>query len=323
MIGSIYLPSKEEQNSTTSFASASAQSISDYVHQLSPSFTAGRQEDSSLFLLSLLDHCKKCLLSPTMPSMTTPIDQIFGINVLSSIQCSRCSTISSREESQYLLTLEVDGLTTVTQALFHFIEPEIMEDDNAYQCLYCDDRVTATKHLSLAYLSPIVLINLKRTGYDGNARKLTHRINYDEWLDLRPYINEDVRDSNRENESDQDNPFVYRLYAVIVHIGEDLHCGHYTCYVRDSNNVWFLLDDALHRRVQMNEVLNNHGAFVLFYGKVPATSGNSLQAFKQQAGSESLPYLNLSSPFTVAVPSTTVRYTALQLRQKIIVSRLP
>jgi len=36
----------------------------------------------------------------------------------------------------------------------------------------------------------------------------------------------------------------YRLHGVLVHSGGSLHSGHYYCYVRNTNNVWYQMDDA-------------------------------------------------------------------------------
>lgn len=31
----------------------------------------------------------------------------------------------------------------------------------------------------------------------------------------------------------------YDLYAVIVHLGHHTSAGHYYCYVKNSNNMWY------------------------------------------------------------------------------------
>ena len=40
----------------------------------------------------------------------------------------------------------------------------------------------------------------------------------------------------------------YELYAVLVHEGASVHSGHYYCYVRPSNGVWYQLDDDVVRQ---------------------------------------------------------------------------
>lgn len=41
----------------------------------------------------------------------------------------------------------------------------------------------------------------------------------------------------------QDGDVRYSLYGVLVHSGYSTHSGHYYCYVRTSNNMWYTLDD--------------------------------------------------------------------------------
>ena len=39
-------------------------------------------------------------------------------------------------------------------------------------------------------------------------------------------------------------PLRYDLYAVLVHAGHSVHSGHYYCYVRGGNGMWYICDDA-------------------------------------------------------------------------------
>lgn len=36
----------------------------------------------------------------------------------------------------------------------------------------------------------------------------------------------------------------YKLYAVLVHSGFSCHSGHYYCFVRNSNNFWYCMNDS-------------------------------------------------------------------------------
>ena len=37
----------------------------------------------------------------------------------------------------------------------------------------------------------------------------------------------------------------YKLYAVLVHSGFSCHSGHYYCFVRNSNNFWYCMNDSV------------------------------------------------------------------------------
>lgn len=41
------------------------------------------------------------------------------------------------------------------------------------------------------------------------------------------------------------DPLFYQLYAVVVHVDmlNASFFGHYICYVKDSNGVWYKIDD--------------------------------------------------------------------------------
>ncbi|XP_052735657.1 ubiquitin carboxyl-terminal hydrolase 23 isoform X2 [Vigna angularis] len=62
----------------------------------------------------------------------------------------------------------------------------------------------------------------------------------------------------------QDGDVKYSLYGVLVHTGSSTHSGHYYCYVRTSNNMWYTLDDNRVSHVSEREVLNQQ-AYMLFY----------------------------------------------------------
>lgn len=37
---------------------------------------------------------------------------------------------------------------------------------------------------------------------------------------------------------------IYDLYGVIIHVGGGLNFGHYYCYVKNSNNMWYCMNDS-------------------------------------------------------------------------------
>ena len=68
----------------------------------------------------------------------------------------------------------------------------------------------------------------------GKFGKLNKRVTFPEELNISPYM------SRNNNES-----LFYRLYAVVVHVDmlNASFFGHYICYVKDSNGVWYKIDD--------------------------------------------------------------------------------
>lgn len=70
---------------------------------------------------------------------------------------------------------------------------------------------------------------------------------------------------------------MYKLASVLVHHGQTSNSGHYFCYVRNSNNSWYVMDDSHVSQVSLDEVLKQK-AYVLFYVRTP--DANSQQHFQ-------------------------------------------
>ena len=42
---------------------------------------------------------------------------------------------------------------------------------------------------------------------------------------------------------EQLEPVMYKLYGVLVHSGYSCNSGHYYCYVKGSNSMWYEMND--------------------------------------------------------------------------------
>ncbi|XP_050219640.1 ubiquitin carboxyl-terminal hydrolase 2-like [Mercurialis annua] len=129
----------------------------------------------------------------------------------------------------------------------------------------------ATKRVLIDKAPPVLTIHLKRFSQDARGRlsKLNGHVNFNEVLDLRPYI--DQRCPNRQE-------CVYRLLGVVEHLGT-MRGGHYVAYVRSDkrskdkadseigSSVWYHASDANVREVSLEDVLRCE-AYILFYEKI-------------------------------------------------------
>ncbi|CAF4854420.1 unnamed protein product, partial [Rotaria sp. Silwood1] len=263
----------------------SADSIRAHVHLISPVFNIGEQEDVSEFIITLFDHFICCLpshlsISSTLSLESTIIDQIFNIKLLSSGQCPSCLYSFKKKETTNMLIIEINNLNNLTDALAHFFD---REEVSSFTCSNCCKCVKLDKRITINELSPILIINFKRcrVSFDS-TEKLSHQVNYNELLDVFPYMTSySVSSSDKTENIDSSNNFFYKLYAIINHIGDDLNSGHYYCYVRSVDNLWFLVDDVHCRTVSSAEVLNHPQALMLFYGKVFYTSKTIDTSFQQ------------------------------------------
>lgn len=83
------------------------------------------------------------------------------------------------------------------------------------------------------------------------------------------------------------NPAEYSLHSVIVHIGgaSSYSYGHYICFIRTAENVWYKCDDDEIQRVDETEVANS-AAYMLFYQRTvskPSPQELAHAAFLQPA----------------------------------------
>ncbi|CAF3179937.1 unnamed protein product, partial [Rotaria sp. Silwood2] len=243
-----------------------------HVHLISPVFNIGEQEDISEFIITFLDHFICCLpshlpISSTLSLEPTIIDQIFNIKLLSSGQCPSCLYTFKKEEITNILLIEINNLNNLTDALAHFFDREVV---SSFTCSNCCKCVKLDKRITINELSPILIINFKRcTMSFDSTEKLSHQVNYNELLDVSPYMTPySLASSEKTEKINSSNNFFYKLYAIINHIGDNLNSGHYYSHARSVDNCWFLVDDAHCANVSSIEVLNHPEALILFYANV-------------------------------------------------------
>ncbi|TPX34877.1 hypothetical protein SmJEL517_g02658 [Synchytrium microbalum] len=146
---------------------------------------------------------------------------------------------------------------------------------------------TGRKRYLLASPQPEVLVlHLKRfhTLSMGRIRKVEDFVEFDELIDLEPFVVPDdlTSDSSSNGASDKSPPasWKYRVNGIVVHSGGGYTSGHYTAYVRlpadlDKNDEsgqplggnWVYTSDTHTRRASWQEV-SQCEAYVLFYEKV-------------------------------------------------------
>ncbi|XP_035211828.1 ubiquitin carboxyl-terminal hydrolase 36-like isoform X1 [Stegodyphus dumicola] len=271
-------------------------------------FQFGQQEDAHEFLRYVIDHLwRSCLhqnngikLDPASKE-TTVINQIFGGYHRSQVTCLRCREKSNTFDHFMDFILDIkQNVLTLEKALEKFIQPEILEQENAYKCPKCKMKVVAQKRFSVFQPPNVATFQLKRFDYHRTfGGKITKQITYPERLNLRPYMSDPKGD-----------PVWYHLYAVLVHSGPTCNSGHYYCYVKNSNNLWYIMDDQRVHQVSLNQVLNQ-SAYVLFYIKKGTTEGTSIK--KNFENRNSLVKGTISSPnFKRVAEISSIKSTPLK-----------
>ncbi|XP_054668330.1 ubiquitin carboxyl-terminal hydrolase 42-like [Grus americana] len=220
-------------------------------------FQLGMQEDAHEFLRSTVDAMQRACLSGSSDldfslQETTIVHQIFGGSLRSRVTCLSCRAVSDSYEAFLDVPLDIKAASSVTAALEDFVKPEQLDGENCFQCSQCDKRVAASKGFTIHGAPKVLTLCLKRF-QDVTGRKISKVVDYPECLDLQPYMSQTAGE-----------PLLYSLYAVLVHSGGSCHVGHYFCYAKASNGLWYEMDDKSVDPCGIDTVLRQQ-AYLLFY----------------------------------------------------------
>ncbi|KAL1443520.1 hypothetical protein MTO96_007430 [Rhipicephalus appendiculatus] len=229
-----------------------------YIYQrlkaIAKHFQFGQQEDAHEFLRYVIDNLWKAALAnydggvklDPASKETTVVNEIFGGYHRSQVTCMKCKEKSNTYDHFMDLILDIKNASSLETALEKFVEPELLQNDNAYKCPRCNIKVMAQKRFTVHRAPNVATFQLKR--FDANRMfggKITKHVSYPEHLELRPYMSDK-----------HGGPVTYRLNAVLVHLGASCNSGHYFCFVH---------------QVSLGQVLNQQ-AYVLFYVRTPSES---------------------------------------------------
>ncbi|XP_037418196.1 ubiquitin carboxyl-terminal hydrolase 21-like isoform X1 [Triticum dicoccoides] len=217
-------------------------------------FKRGQHQDAHEFLRCLLDKLDMVTVTPSSKSKepSSIVNEFFGGEQKSQLNCPNCGRFSDRLESFLDLNLEVNQMGNITDLLSAFTRIEVIED---YLCDGCKTRVNMEKCLKVERAPKVLVIQLKRfQNFGGDISKIDHMVNYPFELDLKPFMS-----------CTDDEPHTYDLYGIVQHFGETAR-GHYVCYVRSSEIDWFLLNDDKVVKMSQDKLLQME-AYMLFYVK--------------------------------------------------------
>ncbi|KAK4806412.1 hypothetical protein QYF61_016262 [Mycteria americana] len=220
-------------------------------------FRLGMQEDAHEFLRYTVDAMQRACLSGSSDldissQATTIVHQIFGGFLRSRVTCLSCKAVSDSYEAFLDVPLHIKAASSVTAALQDFVKPERLDGENCFKCSKCDKMVAASKRFTVHRAPKVLTVCLKRFE-DFTGRKISKLVEYPEYLDLRPYMSQTAGE-----------PLLYTLYAVLVHSGGSCHAGHYFCYTKASNGLWYEMNDASVDGRGIDTVLRQQ-AYLLFY----------------------------------------------------------
>ncbi|KAK2516936.1 hypothetical protein Q9966_014864 [Columba livia] len=253
-------------------------------------FQFGAQEDAHEFFGCAVDAMQTACLSSSSDwdasQGGTVIDQVFGGLLRSRVTCWSCKAVSDTYEAFRDIPLDIKTATSVTGALEDFVRPEHLGGENSYKCSKCEQRVSASKRLTIHQSSNVLTVCLKR--FDPFfGRKISKVVQYPEYLDLGKYTSEAAG-----------GPLLYSLYAVLVHEGHSCQQGHYYCFVKARDGRWYKMDDESVVLCDIQTVLGQR-AYLLFYVRhhdLTPGAGAERQETQSTGLAKSVP--ELKSPFS-------------------------
>ena len=190
------------------------------------------------------------------------------------------------------------NLVTLQECFDLYTKAEKLGDGDAWFCPQCKRKQQVVKKMGLWSLPDVLIIHLKRFRQLSNnsSNKLSTMVECPlESYDMSPFVTNNGKKMIIENNAvwiskffnterkkemqDLDKgQFVYDLYAVCNHHGDDLQGGHYTATCKNpTDGQWYNFDDINTSKVDENDVVTQD-AYILFYQKQslsPCSSSSS------------------------------------------------
>uniref|UniRef100_A0A0A9D482 USP domain-containing protein n=1 Tax=Arundo donax TaxID=35708 RepID=A0A0A9D482_ARUDO len=190
------------------------------------------------------------------------VKQVFGGQLKSQLSCCKCGHISETFEPILDLSLGIDQVDHLVDALESFTKVEqIGDSEEKLTCEHCNAQVCKKKRLTLDKAPDAIAFQLKRfTTIDNSIEKIDKHVVYPPELDLKPF----------HSNPDTVGELKYDLYGVVEHSGLPNY-GHYVCTIRSSPSTWYWMNDSHVDSITDASALNQE-AYILFYvrqGKFP------------------------------------------------------
>ncbi|KAF8808036.1 cysteine proteinase [Phlegmacium glaucopus] len=218
------------------------------------------------------------LASKTTPTVTTAssnsgtrrqdatlVHKLFEGVLTSETRCLTCETVSSRDESFLDLSIDIEQNSSLTACLRQFSASEMLCQKNKFFCDSCCDLQEAEKRMKIKKLPNVLALHLKRFKYQEDVAKyikLAYRVAFPYELRLFNTV-DDMDDADR----------LYNLFAIVVHVGNGPHHGHYISIIKTAGT-WLVFDDDNVYPIPENDIPKYFGdstsgsAYVLYYQAV-------------------------------------------------------
>ena len=140
------------------------------------------------------------------------------------------------------ISVEVKNKKTLMEGLESYVEEELLEGENSYQCDHCESKVKAIRRVCVKYLPNFLILALRRFEFDFDSmtrEKLNDYFEFTGELDMEKFTQEGL-------EHDRPRPkdyYQYGLRGIVIHAGT-AEIGHYYSYIYhegawvEFNDIW-------------------------------------------------------------------------------------
>lgn len=186
------------------------------------------------------------------------LDLFYGLSFRKIVSISTKKVHSIKPEMFFLLNLSVmhnnTRLDTLDECLQAYLTPESLTGENAWYNEETKEKEDVYMETGFWNIPRVFAVNLSR--FDPLGQKVQHPIDFPiNDLDMSSYV-------SGYNSKD----YVYELYGIVNHLG-NMNNGHYTAFVKNSQNQWYHYDDEIIQKVSNEENLKTPHAYCLFYRK--------------------------------------------------------
>jgi ubiquitin carboxyl-terminal hydrolase 8 len=186
------------------------------------------------------------------------MDMFYGIYVSQLLSLDGKKTHVLKPEHFFILDLPIPenrGERTLYGCLDKFVLAEIMEGENAWMNEQTGKKEDIQKKIVFWNLPNILIITFQRFSADGK-RKIQSCIDFPlENLDMSRYVS-----------GYNSKKYIYDLFGICNHTGGVLG-GHYTSFVKNSQNEWIHYNDTNVEIIKDSQNLITPMAYCLFYRK--------------------------------------------------------
>lgn len=233
------------------------------------------QMDAEEFLNTFLDRLENQLKGDPYEHIIK--NHFGGYQVTEIFGKDSCKHRSERQEPFLTFPVQVKNKKTLFESLESFIEGELLEGDNMYQCDYCEGKVPAIRRVCIKHLPNTFIISLRRFEFDFDTMTRVKVNDYCEFpsdIDMEPYTQEGLERKTLLKEQEQqlkegkefskvipnkkypDNYYQFKLRGIVIHMGT-AESGHYYSFIKDRNSEkWNEFNDRIVRPFNPEDIPN-------------------------------------------------------------------